>query len=101
MAHFEALIMDLFSGLEWGQIQIDFATQEDTILPVSLQNSPMQDIGPKGHVADDLFCGLLGLFPCFAGDDIVCIQTGDLRLGSKDGTTFLLAFPDQVKRVSS
>lgn len=101
MAHFEALIIDLFSGLGMGQIQIDFAAGRYGILPVSLQNSPMQDIGPKGHVADDLFCGLLeGFFSCFAGDDIVCIQTGDLRLGSKDGTTFLLAFPDQVKRVS-
>lgn len=101
MAHFEALIADMFSGLGMGQIQIDFAAGRFGFLPVSLQNSPMQDIGPKGHVADDLFCGLLeGFFSSFAGEEIVCIQTGDMRLGSKEGTTFLLAFPDLVKRIS-
>lgn len=101
MAHFEALLSDLFSSLGMGQIQIDFQAGRFGILPVSLQNSPMQDIGPKGHTADDLLAGILeGFFSVYAGEEIVCIQTGDLRLGSKEGTTFILAFQDNSKKVT-
>ncbi len=100
MAHFEALIGDLWNGLGMGQLSIDFSAGRFGLIPITLVNSPMQDIGPKGHVADDLLRGILeGFFMHFAGEELSCTQTGDTRLGSKDGTTFILAFPETTKRV--
>lgn len=100
MAHFEALVADLWSGLGMGQLSLDFSQGRYGLIPVTLLHSPMQDIGPKGHVADDLLCGILeGFFASFGGDELACTQTGDARLGSKEGTTFILAFPETTKRV--
>ena len=101
MNEFQILVEDLWNGYGLGQLKTDWSCGQNGFLALKLSHSPMQDIGPKGHVADDLFCGLLeGFFSSFAGEEIVCIQTGDMRLGSKEGTTFLLAFPDLVKRIS-
>lgn len=102
MAEFEALLADLWQGCGLGQLRVDFSRGPLGFLAVRLINSPMQDIGPKGHVSDDMFAGILeGFFGHFAGDGLVCIQTGDLRLGDKEGTTFVLLPDPQTQRVRS
>jgi hypothetical protein len=60
----------------------------------------MQDIGPRGHTGDALFCGILeGYLGHFADAGLTCVQTGDLRLGNREGTTFILAFEALSARV--
>jgi len=60
----------------------------------------MQDIGPSGHVGDDMFAGILcGFFAGFCDADMRAVQTGDLRLGDKEGTTFIVAIVEIVRRV--
>jgi hypothetical protein len=62
----------------------------------------MQDIGPKGHVADDMFCGIIeGFLDHFTQEPLSCVQTGDLRLGDKQGTTFILAAAELLPRLQA
>ena len=64
-----------------------------------LLNSPMGHRA-QGAPADDLFEGLIeGFLGHFTDESLTCIQTGDLRLGDKDGTTFVLVPPDLGARV--
>jgi hypothetical protein len=92
MAEFETLVQDLWNGCGLGDLQVDWAQGSQGFLPVQLAHSPMQDIGPKGHIADDLLCGIIeGFVGYFAQNELRCVQTGDVRLGDKDGTTFILA----------
>lgn len=102
MLEFDGLIKDLWQGLGMGEIDIGWTHGRDGFLPVSLVNSPLQDIGPKGHVADDTFCGILeGFFRHFAAEGLTCLQSGDQRLGDKSGTTFVLAVPEILPRLQS
>ena len=95
MLEFDTLISNLWQGLGFGSLSVDWSKGQHGILPVKLQDSPMQDIGPRGHIADDMFCGLIeGVVEHFSASPLGCIQTGDVRLGSKEGTTFVLAGPD-------
>lgn len=92
MGEFDVMVQDLWRGSGLGDIAIGWAYGRHGFLPVKLTDSPMQDIGPKGHVADDMFCGVIeGFVSHFAADSLTCTQTGDARLGSKAGTTFILA----------
>lgn len=100
MLEFDTILMNLWQGLGFGNLSIDWEKGQYGILPVKLSDSPMQDIGPKGHVSDDMFCGLIeGLIEHFAASSLTCVQTGDVRLGSKEGTTFILAGPDVQSRL--
>lgn len=100
MSEFAVIVQDLWNGCGMGELQIDWTRGQSGFLAAKLANSPMQDIGPKGHVADDLFEGVIeGFIDHFAGDDFVCIQTGDVRLGDREGTTFVLVPQDWVSRV--
>lgn len=102
MGAFDILIRDLWEGCGLGELTIDWSAGQNGFLPVLLGHSPMQDIGPKGHVADDMFCGVLeGFLNHFSGDSLACVQTGDARLGDKGGTTFILAGPGLMPRVQS
>lgn len=102
MLEFDGLLKDLWCGLGMGELEVGWPCGQRGFLPVTLVNSPLQDIGPSGHVADDTFCGLLeGFFGHFATDGLTCLQTGDLRLGDKAGTTFILAVPDVLPRLQS
>lgn len=102
MLEFDGLLKDLWVGLGMGEVEIGWAHGQHGFVPVSLVNSPLQDIGPKGHVADDTFCGLFeGFLGHFADEGLTCLQTGDLRLGDKSGTTFVLAVPDVLPRLQS
>lgn len=100
MSEFTVLLQDLWQSSGMGDLRIDWSRGQHGFLAAKLANSPMQDIGPKGHLADDLFEGIIeGFIGHFADDSLSCIQTGDLRLGDKDGTTFVLVPSDWVARV--
>ncbi len=100
MSEFDVLVRDLWRGLGLGDIAIGWAHGQNGFLPVKLVGSPMQDIGPKGHVADDMFCGVIeGFIGHFAVATLTCIQTGDVRTGSKEGTTFVLVGPELQPRI--
>jgi uncharacterized protein len=100
MAEFDELIRDLWRGCGLGDVEIDWARGERGFLAVRLVDSPMQDIGPSGHVGDDMFCGILaGFFGEFCDAEMRCVQTGDLRLGDREGTTFIVAPFEVAKRV--
>lgn len=100
MVEFDELIRDLWRGCGLGDVQIDWARGERGFLAVRLVDSPMQDIGPSGHVGDDMFCGILaGFFGEFCDVEMRCVQTGDLRLGDREGTTFVVAPFAVAKRV--
>lgn len=100
MSEFTLLLQDLWQGSGMGELRIDWSRGQHGFLAAKLVNSPMQDIGPKGHLADDLFEGIIeGFIGHFADGSLTCIQTGDLRLGDKDGTTFVLVSSDWVARV--
>jgi predicted hydrocarbon binding protein len=100
MAEFGQLLIDLWSTYGFGGLKVDWTKGAAGILPIKLDGSPMQDIGPKGHVADDLFTGILqGFFSHFTDPSIRCVQTGDLRLGNREGTTFIITTDKQAKRV--
>jgi len=100
MTEFEVIVQDLWNGCGLGDLRIDWGRGSSGFLAVKLVNSPMQDIGPKGHIADDMFEGVIeGFVGHFAGDDFVCIQTGDVRMGDREGTTFVLVPRDRVPRV--
>lgn len=100
MSEFDALLRDLWLGCGLGEIDVDWAQGARGFIPIRLSGSPMQDIGPSGHVGDDMFTGVLeGFFSNFGDGEMRCVQTGDRRLGDRDGTTFILAPFDTAKRV--
>lgn len=106
MPEFGALIEDLWNGLGMGRITADYRHVQLGILPVKLQHSPMQDIGPKGHTADDLLCGIIeGFFRYFTGSDsnegLRAVQTGDHRMGDREGTSFILGFAEAAKQIEA
>ncbi len=102
MAEYAALVVDLFKGCGLGEISFDFSHGERGFIGVHLKNSPMQDLGPRGHVGDDLFCGLFeGFFLAFTDSGLTCLQTGDVRLGNREGTTFVLGFDEAVARAKA
>lgn len=100
MNEFNALVRDLWRGCGLGELTIDWSRGEHGLVPVRLEASPMQDIGPSGHVGDDLFTGILeGFFTSFCDGEMRCVQTGDQRLGDREGTTFVLAPFELAKRI--
>lgn len=100
MGEFDALVRDLWRGSGLGDIHISWELGQYGFLAVKLVGSPMQDIGPKGHVADDMFCGVIeGFVGHFTASPLLCVQTGDARLGSKEGTTFILAGAELMPRI--
>ena len=100
MSEFGALLKDLWTTYGLGNLSVDWSKGSLGIIPIKLDGSPMQDIGPKGHVSDDLFQGIFqGFFSHFTGPSVRCVQTGDLRLGSKEGTTFVVTVERLAKRV--
>ncbi|MCA9635981.1 MAG: hypothetical protein KC420_08130, partial [Myxococcales bacterium] len=100
MSELDALIRDLWDGCGLGELEIEWARGASGFIPVRLKGSPMQDIGPSGHVGDDMFTGILeGFFSHFCDGELRCVQTGDARLGDREGTTFVLAPFDLAKRV--
>lgn len=100
MSEFGVLLKDMWTTYGFGDISIDWTKGSLGIIPIKLEGSPMQDIGPKGHVADDLFAGILqGLFSHFTDPGVRCIQTGDMRLGHKEGTTFIVAMERLAKSI--
>jgi hypothetical protein len=102
MSEFDALVCDLWHGCGMGHLTLDWSYGASGFLAVKLDHSPMEDIGPKGHTADDLFTGVLeGFFGYFSEPGLLCVQTGDRRLGDKEGTTFILAFSEVIKKAES
>jgi hypothetical protein len=102
MVEFDILLQDLWRGHGLGELGVDWSRGQFGFLSVKLAHSPMQDIGPKGHVADDMFCGVLeGFLGHFSNDTLSCVQTGDIRLGARDGTTFILATAALLPRVKT
>lgn len=102
MMEFDFLVRDMWEQTGMGLIDIDWEKGQHGFLPVKLEHSPMQDIGPKGHEGDDMFTGIIeGFIIHFADAAMRCIQTGDMRLGSKDGTTFIVGFEDKVAKAES
>lgn len=100
MAEFDELLHDLWLGCGLGDLQVDWSRGERGYLALRLIDSPMQDIGPSGHVGDDMFSGVLsGFFGEFCDAEMRCVQTGDARLGDRDGTTFIVGLFDVAKRV--
>lgn len=96
---FSGLLSDLWSSYGFGELLVDWDCGKSGYLPVRLNGSPMQNIGPTGHVSDDLFTGILqGFFAHFIDPGVRCVQTGDLRLGSKEGTTFIVGTEPYAKR---
>jgi predicted hydrocarbon binding protein len=74
MAEFDALVVDMFIGCGLGQIRIDWDKGQFGFLAINLENSPMQDIGPSGHVNDDMFSGtLLGFFGAYCDGAMQCV----------------------------
>jgi hypothetical protein len=102
MSEFGLLVADLWQASGMGELRVDWSRGQHGFLAAKLANSPMQDIGPKGHLADDLFEGIIeGFIGHFSDETLTCIQTGDLRLGDRDGTTFVLVPGDWAARVRS
>lgn len=108
MPEFAALVEDLWNGLGMGRITADYRHVQLGLIAVQLQHSPMQDIGPKGHTADDLLCGIIeGFFRYFTGagneggEGLRALQTGDQRLGDREGTTFILGFTEVTRQVEA
>ncbi len=100
MAEFDILVRDLWNGCGLGRLTVDWDRGQYGFLPVRLADSPMQDIGPSGHVGDDMFAGILcGFFSGFCDADMRTIQTGDARLGDREGTTFIVASVEVARRV--
>lgn len=100
MNEFQILVEDLWNGYGLGQLKTDWSCGQNGFLALKLSHSPMQDIGPKGHLSDDMFAGVIeGFFCHFAGEGLTCIQTGDLRMGDREGTTFVLVPAESAQRV--
>lgn len=98
MNEFCVLLDDFWRASGMGELHINWEHAE-RFLSIRLVGSPMQDIGPSGHTGDDLFAGiLLGFFDHFADADIKLVQSGDERLGDKEGTTFLLGSPEVIEK---
>lgn len=97
MNEFCVLLDDMWVGCGMGKLEVDWS-KASKFLPLKLQYSPMQDIGPSGHKGDDLFAGiLLGFFRRFSEQTLEIFQTGDERLGDREGTTFLLGPSDVIQ----
>lgn len=100
MAEFDVLVRDLWGGCGLGRLSVDWDRGAHGFLPIRLEDSPMQDIGPSGHTGDDMFAGILcGFFSGFCDADMRSVQTGDLRLGDREGTTFIVAAFEVAKRI--
>jgi predicted hydrocarbon binding protein len=90
MAELDALIEDMFMGCGLGSLTVRWDLGQHGVLAFDLEQSPMQDIGPSGHVGDDLLAGVLhGFFATFCDGPMRCIQTADLRRGDR-ATKFVL-----------
>ena len=99
-AEFDILVRDLWSGCGLGRLTVDWDKGSHGFLPIALADSPMQDIGPSGHTGDDMFAGILcGFFAGFCDAEMRSVQTGDLRLGDREGTTFIVATFEVAKRI--
>lgn len=99
MTEFAVLIADMWQACGMGRISIDWSCGRHGFLAVELADSPMQDIGPSGHVGDDMFVGIIGGFlGSFAEAELQCIQSGDTRLGDREGTTFIVGSPEVTRR---
>ena len=100
MAEFDLLVRDLWHGCGLGRLEVDWDQGQHGFLAIRLIDSPMQDIGPSGHVGDDMFAGILcGFFSGFCDTEMRSVQTGDLRLGDREGTTFIVAATEVARRV--
>ena len=100
LAEFDVLVRDLWAGCGLGQLEVDWDSGQHGFLAIRLRDSPMQDIGPSGHVGDDMFAGILGgFFAGFCDAEMRSVQTGDLRLGDREGTTFIVAAVEVARRV--
>lgn len=100
MYEFSALIQDMWLGCGMGEISVNWEMGQHGFLPVTLTGDPMVELNAGSHKMDDLFAGILeGFMGHFAGGELACVQTGDERLGSPEGTTFVVAKPDLVSRV--
>lgn len=92
MIEFDYLLKEMWSRHGMGQLDVDWTCGQYGFMPMALDGSPTKDLGPKGHEGDFLFAGILeGFFSYFTDEAMFCVQTGDERLGSKDGTTFIVA----------
>ncbi len=92
MAEFSALLHDLWRGLGLGVISVDWRHGGRGVIAIKIEDSAMSTIALEEHVGEDMFEGLLeGFFTSFCDGPIRCVQTGDARLGDKQGTTFVIA----------
>ncbi len=99
MAEFNHLVRDLWHGCGLGRLEVDWDRGQHGFLALRLEDSPMQDIGPSGHTGDDMFAGILcGFFAGFCDADMRSVQTGDARLGDREGTTFIVAAVEVARR---
>ncbi len=102
MIEFDILLRDLWLASGLGELDVDWEQGVHGFISMRLTNSPMQDIGPSGHIGEDMFTGVLeGFFSTFGDGEMRCVQTGDRRLGDRDGTTFILAPFETAKRVET
>lgn len=100
MNEFCVLLDDFWRGSGMGLLEINWENA-DRFLSIALRDSPMQDIGPSGHKGDDLFAGILrGFFGYFSDAPVELVQTGDVRLGDREGTTFILGAPEVIEEVA-
>jgi len=98
MNEFVRLLDDMWTSYGMGKLELDWS-QAQSFVAIRLHSSPMQNIGPSGHVGDDLFCGILsGFFGHFSETAVDIVQTGDERLGDRDGTTFVLGSADAAQK---
>lgn len=97
MNEFCILLDDLWMSSGMGKLKLDW-THVERFVSVRLEGSPMQDIGSSGHTGDELFAGVLeGFFSHFSDAPLQVLQTGDERLGDREGTTFLVGAPDAIE----
>ncbi|MEL6545828.1 MAG: hypothetical protein AAFQ82_14445 [Myxococcota bacterium] len=100
MYEFSALVQDMWLGCGMGEITVQWEMGQHGFLPIVLQGDPMVEIDAGNQTMDDLFAGILeGFIGHFAGGELHCVQTGDERIGSADGTTFVVANQELAKKV--
>jgi predicted hydrocarbon binding protein len=101
MVEFDALVVDMFSGCGMGALRVHWDLGRFGFLAIDLDSSPMQDIGPSGHVNDDMFAGtLLGFFGTFCDGPMRCLQTADYRRGDR-ATKFVVVPEASSEEIST
>lgn len=97
LAMFEACLVEAFNRHGWGRLDLDFSQHERGLIEAALTGAVMAElVGKSDTPADPLMAGALaGIFSCYAGQDLDCVQT-ECQARGAPRSRFVLGLRDRL-----